>query len=60
MLMDATTESKITHANLNHEFEPWIQSEIYNFKIVSFVPLVPDVFKIVSSIWNNTSLIKNP
>ena len=29
-------------------------------KNVNFVPLVPDVFKIVSSMWNNTSLIKNP
>ena len=42
--------------NLNHEFNGKF---LLNFKNVNFVPLVPDVSKIVSSIWNNTSLIKS-
>ena len=45
---------------LYHLYSGFKEKYLLYIKNVNFVPLVPDVFKIVSSMWNNTSLIKNP
>ena len=45
---------------LYHLYSGFNEKYLLYIKNVNFVPLVPGVFKIVSSMWNNTSLIKNP
>ena len=45
---------------LYHLYSGFNEKYLLYIKNVNFVLLVPDVFKIVSSMWNNTSLIKNP
>ena len=55
-----SSQNMMNRRTLYHLYSGFNEKYLLYIKNVNFVPLVPDVFKIVSSMWNNTSLIKNP